>query len=268
MKRIHFIELEDQDWCPTPIRDVATDYLRFATRMNNIYAPAVPLLRAVLERLGARRVLDLCSGGGGPRAYLHERLTEEGWPVEVILSDFRPNLGAFEHARAEAGDAVAYVAEPVDATRVPEHLEGFRTIFTGFHHFRPEQARAILSDAVEQGRGIAIFEATERTVPAVLAMLLMPFVVLLVTPLIRPFRWSRLFWTYLAPAVPLVVLWDGIVSCLRTYTPDELRQMTRELDSEAYRWEIGQRPIGKGPISMTYLIGYAAEPSETHSLRA
>jgi hypothetical protein len=63
----------------------------------------------------------------------------------------------------------------------------------------------------------------------VAAIFLMPLVVLLVTPMIRPFRWSRLFWTYLVPAVPFLVLFDGVVSCLRTYTPDELRELTRGL---------------------------------------
>jgi hypothetical protein len=36
------------------------------------------------------------------------------------------------------------------------------------------------------------------------------------TPWIRPFRWSRLLWTYVVPIIPAVLLFDGIVSCLRT----------------------------------------------------
>src|SRR5450759_4223616 len=45
------------------------------------------------------------------------------------------------------------------------------------------------------------------------AWALMPFVC---TPWIRPFRWSRLLWTYLIPIIPLVFLFDGVVSCHRT----------------------------------------------------
>ena len=44
-------------------------------------------------------------------------------------------------------------------------------------------------------------------------------IVLLVTPLIRPFTLSRILWTYLLPLVPLTCWWDGIVSQLRAYTP-------------------------------------------------
>src|SRR5439155_21664731 len=119
--------------------------------------------------------------------------------------------------------------EAVDATSGPPALSGFRTLFSSFHHFRPEEARRILADAVRQRQGIGVFEATQRSAPAMLAMLLTPLFVLLATPFIRPFRLSRLFWTYLLPVVPIVALFDGVVSCLRTYTPTELRALVAEV---------------------------------------
>ena len=72
------------------------------------------------------------------------------------------------------------------------------------------------------------------------------------TPAIRPFRWSRLFWTYILPAIPLAVVFDGIVSCLRTYRPNELLELTEGI--EGYRWESGESR-DKGPIPITYLVG-------------
>jgi hypothetical protein len=264
MKRVHFVEIEDQPWCPAAVRRAATDYLRFAAKMNRVYDGAVPILRRAIERAGAERVLDLCSGGGGPWIELRRALADGGAPVRVVLTDFHPNTAAFEHVRAESEGAIEYVPEPVDATRVPAGLSGFRTLFGSFHHFRPEQAKSILRDAVDNGQGIAVFEATERRPLVVAAMFLTPLVVLLVTPMIRPFSWSRLFWTYLVPAVPFLVLFDGVVSCLRTYTPDELRELTSGLSEGGYTWEAGQAPIPKAPVAMTYLVGAparAARPS-------
>lgn len=76
----------------------------------------------------------------------------------------------------------------------------------------------------------------------------------LVTPFIRPFRWSRLLLTYLLPVIPTVAFIDGVVSCLRTYTPDELRELARSVDgATGYDWTAGH--AGGGPIPMTYLIG-------------
>jgi hypothetical protein len=112
-------------------------------------------------------------------------------------------------------------------------------MFTAFHHFQPEQARAVLADAVRQRQGIAIFEATQRSPLALLLMLLAPLVVLATTPFIRPFRWSRLFWTYLIPVVPLLTLFDGLVSCMRTYDVEELGGLTAKLGANDYLWDIG-----------------------------
>jgi hypothetical protein len=141
----------------------------------------------------------------------------------------------------------------VNASRVPAHLDGFRTLFSGYHHFTPTSAMRILQDACDCRQGIGIFELTERRAPAMLGMLLVPLIIALVTPAIRPFRWSRLLWTYLPPAIPLVGLYDGIVSCLRTYTPDELRTMTKSLTE--YAWEIGQVPVRGLSAPITFAIG-------------
>ena len=252
MRRFHLFEFNDRAWLPASIRDAATDYLQHSGRVMGVYGPAVvDRLRGALERAGTRRVVDLCSGGGGPWLDLYGKLGD----VEVRPTDPLPNVAGFEAARAATGGRVAFHPEPVDATAVPASLDGFRTMFTGFHHFRPDQARAILADAVAKGHGVAIFEATERKPLAAAAMLILPLVVLLVTPFIRPFRWSRLFWTYLVPAVPFIVFFDGIVSCLRTYTTEELLAMAREVGGD-YEWQTGREPIGRGgPIGVTYLVG-------------
>lgn len=87
------------------------------------------------------------------------------------------------------------------------------------------------------------------------SMLPVPLMVLLTTPFIRPFRWSRLVWTYLIPVVPVVSLFDGLVSCLRTYSVQELRELTQGLNAKNYLWEIGEIRSKAGLVRLTYLIG-------------
>lgn len=127
-------------------------------------------------------------------------------------------------------------------------------MFTALHHFPPAEARAILADATRAGQGIAVFEVTRRTPLALLGILFFPVLVLLFTPLIRPFHWRRLFWTYLVPVLPLAVWWDGTVSCFRTYTPEELRDLVDDLH-QGYEWEIGS--VRSAPLltRVTYLVG-------------
>jgi hypothetical protein len=200
----------------------------------------------------------MCSGGGGPWLKLSPRLHGNGPAacLQILLTDKYPNLGAFRSASAASQSHIAFHATAVDATNVPPELRGFRTMFTSFHHFQPAEARAILQNAVDANQGIGIFEITRRAPSAIAWMFLWALLPLLFTPWIRPFRWSRLFCTYFLPVIPLVLLFDGIVSCLRTYRPQELREIIAQLTATEYHWEMGERisPSSRAPIA--YLIGY------------
>ena len=140
--------------------------------------------------------------------------------------------------------------------KVPAELNGFRTMFSSFHHFPPTQARAILQNAVCARQGIGIFEITSRTASAIGMMFLWFLTPFVFTPTIRPFRWSRLLYTYVLPIIPLVLLFDGLVSCLRTYRTSELRELIDELAATDYRWEIGEHAGTLGSLPVIYLIGY------------
>jgi hypothetical protein len=258
MRRVQLIEIHDQGWFPSFLRDQVTDDLQVLLNIGKPYGAILPQLREGIEHSGTDRVLDLCSGAGGPWPWLANALGQNGLRVRVELSDKFPNT----RARERVGNNCAglhYHEEAVDATRVPSGLRGFRTLFTSFHHFPPEQARAILRDAVGNRRGIGVFE-----IPGLrpLTLLLLPFVLIadiLVVPFLRPRPFARHLWRWLVPIVPLVLLLDGIVSCLRAYSPGELRELTDGLTDGNYHWEIGciKRSFLRLPI--TYLVGYPSE---------
>jgi hypothetical protein len=252
MRRFHLFELEDQSWFPSTIRDLATDYLHFIETALKLDAVLVPLVERALGQSGTTRIVDLCSGGSGPLPGLVRALNAKGVPATATLTDLYPNIPAFEQIAAATDSRVTFATEPVDARAVPASLAGLRTIFNGFHHLAPEDARSVLHAAAAARQPIAIFEVSERsarTIPVVLT----PLVVWVVTPFMRPFLWRRLLWTYLVPLVPLTCFWDGIVSQLRAYTPAELRGLTA--GSAPMRWDIGRAPIAGGRGRLTYLIG-------------
>ena len=231
--RVHLVEIHDLPSCPPSLRDALTDFLAFSENLGGAYDPVAPLLRRALERANARRIVDLCSGAGGPWRRLAVRVG-----VPVLLTDLYPH-----------GDNVVRV----DARAVPAALDGFRTIFTAFHHFRPAEARAILADAVRRRQGIGVFEIARRAPLEIGVVALTWLGTLLSAPFVRPWRWSRLMWTYLPPVLPVVGTFDGIVSCLRTYSKAELKELVRGLDG--YDWEIGDFRGRWSPLRGTYLIG-------------
>lgn len=256
--RLHLLEVHDQPWCPRGVRDAITDLLGWTLTVVHHYAPATPVLAAALRRTGAATVVDLGSGGGGPWRRLQPDLAARGLRPELVLTDKFPNQPALARARDRLAAPLRVVAEPVDAAAVPPSLIGFRTLFTTFHHFPPAAARAVLADARRGALGIAVFEVTQRSLVALVAML--SFVLVpLVVPFLRPFRWDRLFWTFLVPLVPLVAVWDGLVSCLRTYTPAELQTLVQDFDD--WEWHASERGRSWWPFPITCLVGYPKSAS-------
>jgi hypothetical protein len=257
MKRLHLFEFEDQAWFPGVVREGMMDYLRFMISRIGIYDPVVPLLQEALEVSGEAAIVDLCSGGGGGIAAIQRKLSQRmGAPVPVTVTDKYPNLPAFAFLQEQTSGSVRYHPGPVDATRVPPGLKGFRTLFSSFHHFNPPQARGILQDAVNNRVPIGIFEGASKQVHEVLLVLLVfPFVMLAVTPFIRPFKFSRLFFTYLVPLIPLCTIWDGTVSILRLYSPAALLRLAHSLHAPHYAWKAGLARHWSG-ARVIYLLGY------------
>jgi hypothetical protein len=247
LRRRQFFEVLDQAWCPGAVRHGATDYLEAIISRTDVYRSVrVEIFRAI-DDCGSTRVIDLCSGGGGPwlspawRAALgvHTVVLTDKFPSQVLC------------ARLEGGSSVSCLDEPVDAANVPQVLCGFRTMFSSFHHFPDRIAREVLKDAVRRGEGFAMAEVTSRTPRALATIVAISAFVWLLTPFMRPFRWSRILLTYLLPLIPLVVLWDGVVSCFRTRTPAELLELCSGFPQ--YEWEAG---YGRGGwLAPVYLIG-------------
>lgn len=254
MKRIHLFEFEDLSWFPSTIRNYMTDYLQFATNKFDFYAGVLDVLKQGVAKTENNTIIDLASGGGGGWLKLSEHLKTELPNTKVILSDFYPNINAFRYNVRKIGGNFSFNENSVNALAVPNDLKGFRTMFLSFHHFKPTAAQQILQNAVNAKQPIAIFEAQERSVSKLIQFFFSPIFVLLMTPLILPFRFGRLLFTYLIPLVPLFVWWDGLVSVLRTYSVDEMQEMTKNLKKgDTFDWEIAK--IKSGPAEVQYLIG-------------
>lgn len=258
MKRRHLFEFEDQSWFPGSLRDMTTDFLQqsLVLRMG-VYRSVVPLLVKVLQAQEEDTVVDLCSGATGPWADLKPELDRAlGRPITLVLTDRYPNLPAFRRL-AEEQPGVEHVAAPVPATEIPAELTGVRTLFTSLHHFPPEAARRVLRDAYEQRAAVCVFEFSERTWTRVLLTpVLAPLLLAITTPMLKPRRASRFLLTYVLPLVPIAVVWDGIVSNLRTYLPEELAEMVGDLRSPDYVWKTGRLYSEDGGSPVTYLVGH------------
>ncbi len=263
MKRIHLIELEDENWFPTTLRDFITDIMKWGAVKIQTYASVAPLLNRVMEHMNTDRIIDLCSGASGPWGQLLQSSTRNQFTASVTLTDKHPNIPAFEQMAAESNGKIEYIEGSIDATDIPPHLKGVRTLFSSFHHFKPPFAKAILQNAVDQKDAICVFEQTERTFKRLLASVtISPIFVLMNTRYFRPVSLLRNVLTYIVPIIPLLAAWDGFVSNLRTYSLEELEEMVSCLEGEKYIWETGRLIPTKEKIKrdVLYLLGYPEHP--------
>ena len=180
-----------------------------------------------------------------------EDLCKRNYDVRAILTDLYPNPNSGFHSR------ITWLLDPVDAMQVPPELTGVRTMFSAFHHFRPDAARAILKDSFEHRRTICVFESGSGTPLGMAAMLGVPLAVLVLMPSARPLRWTHLLFTYVFPLLPFLMLWDGMVSMLRVYSPEQMRQLTADFQAPDYHWEVGYIRVRWIPDRLPYLIGRA-----------
>ena len=179
-------------------------------------------------RLPGAAVLDLGSGGGGPIRTMLRSAARDGTAMPLIfLSDLFPSREHYQDLERQHGKGqLSFIPEPVSALDVGRPDIRLRSICSTFHHFRPQQATALVRDAVEHADGLFIAEPLQRNLRHFLLVLLSGPIPYLLAPFTADrFEWRKLLFCTLLPIVPLLVMFDGCVSVLRTYTAKEIEAM-------------------------------------------
>jgi hypothetical protein len=262
LPRMELFEWNDSPWSPGPLRELIIESLSRTLRWGGMLRGLIAPFRAFLGASGAKEVLELGAGAAGPSEVLIDELLRAGaTPPRFVLTDLMPQPEAWEEVAARSPSFVAFERSPVDATRIPPALaEGrARVMINAFHHFPPALARAILADAARGSEGIFVSEGFERNPMGFLPMVPVGVAALLANPLLT--RRSRLAKAWLTWGTPLAIAasaWDGVVSTLRVYSEEELREMVSPLGGR-FRWEYGTYPAPLGGEGY-YFYGVPARP--------
>ena len=252
--RLHLFEFNDSPRAPEFLRDAIIEALGRTLERGGILAGLVPHVVDFVRRAGTDRLLDIGAGSGAPAAIILDamRAAEAELP-HIVLTDLFPRPDTWQALTTRHPDHLSFIADPVDATSIPEHVSRghARMIINVFHHFAPPLARAVIRDAVQASSPMLIAECFGRNplgfapfaphgIPAVLG-----------NPLYaRRHRGLRALFTWGLPVIPVIGTYDGLVSTLRCYTPDELRAMFVDagahdcsLDTTTFRFPYGGRGV-------------------------
>lgn len=187
-------------------------------------------------------------------------------PVHFILTDLHPHIPNWTLA-ATASPNIHFSPHSIDASASPPNLlstvepplprtllsssspaaaaappKTFRTFNLAFHHLPDPLAASVLHDTLRTSSGFAIFELQDRGWRSFLAVCLLGLGAVAFAPYFA-WKWrspGTLFWSWVVPVLPFVLVWDGWMSSVRTRTVEEVEGMMvaaagRELASA---WEV------------------------------
>ncbi|MCB2378307.1 hypothetical protein LGH70_11975 [Hymenobacter sp. BT635] len=257
MKRIHLFELEDFPWFPGWLRTCLTRLMVVMHRAIGSPQQLSKLLIRALAHSRQPRIVDLCSGSGGPMLEVLAHLQRQpgNSDLALVLTDLYPNIEVAEAVNRSTPPHLSYRTTPVDASQVGADLPGVRTMTGSFHHMRPALARAILQNARDSRQPICIYEMSDNSLPTAIWWISLPLIFVIaffLTLFVRPLTWRQVVFTFLVPIIPLCFAWDGAVSNARTYTLRDMDDLLAGLETEGYTWEKG-RITGRG--TKLYLLG-------------
>ena len=233
--------------------------------------------------------VDFCAGAGGPTPFIEQDLNSRlqvsrkhgnleytrsdehreldvGNGVDFVLTDIAPHIEAWEEIFKKS-DNMHFISTPVDAADAPLDLlsslpnggkggKVFRLFNLAFHHFDDPLAKRILHNSIATSDGFGIFELQARTLSSLITISLIWPLMLLITPFYFWRSPGHLFFTYVVPIIPFVLVFDGYVSSLRTRSTQEiLRLMGNKGDVKGWRFGSGSECHTYPTGEMTWFIG-------------
>ncbi|RDL37105.1 Uncharacterized protein BP5553_04538 [Venustampulla echinocandica] len=190
--------------------------------------------------------------------------------VKFVLTDIHPHIPDWTIA-AKRSEHLSFVSEPVDAANAPANLNGhdgqkiFRLYNLAFHHFDDKLGSDILRNTIETADGFGhvteilcrVFELQERTVSSLLTIFAMGLLMFLITPFYFWRSPGHLFFTYIIPVIPFVLVFDGYVSSLRTRSAEEVQALMKACGAPSDGWVVksGHEQHTWPTGYMTWIIG-------------
>jgi salicylate hydroxylase len=225
----------DHRWTPALVRETLLEVLDFC---NSWFRPwyqqtACEIVRWSRLEPGAA-VVELGAGGGAilrEVARLESSALEIGYKLPALIpTDLYPALEEWRRMQAEFPQ-IQPCESPVDFDDPPFWPEDTLLVLAAALHHVPRPRRiALLLRLAQTARAVLIFEPVRRTA---LSLVLTSFC--WVPALLLPAVWfrrqgvvRRVLLCWMLPVVPLMFVWDGIISCLREWSDAEWSDLSRQ----------------------------------------
>lgn len=256
LKRFHLFEFCDQPWLRGVWREAYLDGLNATFKLFRIHNHLYKPYGKWMALANKKEVLEVCGGGGGPVDTILSSLKKENESLPIItLSDLNPDFIAFQKLQAKHPEHIKYINEPVDATKTENIEAELISLCSSFHHLPPTLAKKVLRNAYNNSNGIFIREVLSRNPLNALSSLFNLLPLMLAPFFAGRISFFKILISTIIPIIPLMIIFDGIVSVFRTYTTDEIFQLMPNEMQKNWKWVEGSNSI-MGIFKAPYLYGY------------
>lgn len=235
-------EFGDLSWVPSLYHIYLRKYLVFFYKLFGYYKLWVPCFTRFLEQTAQKTYMECCSGAGDPLPLIVGQTENQTTAnKKFLLSDIQPHSQFTEHFNNNEDSPFHYIESSIDITLEQNNHPHPKIFINSFHHLTPEQVDNLLINNLKNGYSLLILEYVRKTPMGYLSMLISPLIIALTLPFVvspRHLPVMALF-TYLLPLFPLMLLWDGIISCAHEYNGHDLEKIVEKNQLKAnINWTI------------------------------
>lgn len=192
-------------------------------------------ISSFVKKQNSQCIHDPCAGSGYVNQLIFESLPRE-LDAKFYLSDLMTNESPefAKQINALGYKNLKFAESPVDLLKIEAENQMPKMFVNSFHHFSREQVKEILKNTLGQGKEVLVLEYCRKTPDSLLSMLFGAILSLIFFPFVveKKYILPSFIFCFLVPIIPLMLVWDGVVSCLRTHSVSSLRQILMELKLE------------------------------------
>ena len=201
-------ELEDFNLFPSVLQKYQMENIGIMVDILQLYKPIAIKIDEILAVADNKKIIDLCGGSGLPAIYISKKLKKS--EVTTTLTDIYPQS-------TPTLINVNYSPESIDVFDIVPDDSNLYTMYNSFHHFTEHGQKKLINRMVSNNSPFIFVEILKQGLLSLLQVFVASTVgVILLTPIIRPFKWHRILFTYILPVNVLTVLTDGIISVFKS----------------------------------------------------
>jgi hypothetical protein len=226
MRRKEIAQISTSNKTPKWLRSMISEFLSWFVLRVNATKPFIPVIEEALEKADNKHIINIDFGLGAGISTVQPFLESNISVSNLPLEHFTPEK------------------------------KGVYLFINSFHQLHPNKAIEMLQAIVKNRQSLVVLEGNNDSLWQVVGMtVFVPLTVIFTAPLVRPFRISRLFFTYILPILPFIIMLDGCIALFKLYSLKDLDKLVGSIRSEDYEWKRGKNDNGRGG-KIIYLVGH------------